>query len=59
MTESPLPTTDSTPHSATDVPRWARLLVGAVAVLATLGVFALYQHPDFLLTLADQLWACF
>ncbi len=30
---------------------------GAAAVLA--GVFALYARPDFLVTLADQLWACF
>jgi hypothetical protein len=30
-----------------------------LAIAATLGVFALYLRPDFLLTLADQLWACF
>lgn len=29
----------------------------AVAVL--LAVFALYARPDFLVTLADQVWACF
>ena len=29
----------------------------ALAVLA--GVFALYTRPEFLVTLADQLWACF
>jgi hypothetical protein len=23
------------------------------------GVFALYTRPDFLRTLADQIWACF
>ena len=32
----------------------------AVALLAVLlGVFALYLQPDFMLTLADQIWACF
>lgn len=31
----------------------------ALAVLATLGVFAMYLRPEFLLTLADQIWACF
>lgn len=36
-----------------------RLALYALAVAATLGVFALYARPDFLLTLADQLWACF
>jgi hypothetical protein len=31
----------------------------AAAVLALLAVFALYTQPDFMVTLADQLWACF
>jgi hypothetical protein len=31
----------------------------AAALAALLGVFALYAHPDFLVMLADQLWACF
>jgi hypothetical protein len=30
---------------------------GITAVL--LAVFALYTRPDFLVTLANQLWACF
>lgn len=30
---------------------------GAIVVL--LGVFSLYTRPDFLLTLANQIWACF
>ncbi|MBT2324447.1 hypothetical protein J7E62_19055 [Variovorax paradoxus] len=29
------------------------------AVLALLAVFALYTRPAFLVTLADQIWACF
>jgi hypothetical protein len=29
------------------------------AVLACLGVFMLYTRPEFLITLADQIWACF
>lgn len=32
------------------------LLAVALALLATL---ALYQRPDFLLQLADQVWSCF
>jgi len=32
--------------------------LGAVA-LALAGVFALYTRPAFLVTLADQIWACF
>jgi hypothetical protein len=31
----------------------------ALAAAALAGVFALYTRPDFLVTLADQLWACF
>lgn len=30
-----------------------------LAIAATVGVFALYTRPDFLRTLADQIWACF
>ncbi len=37
----------------------AKLITYSAAVLACLGVFALYTRPDFLVTLADQLWACF
>lgn len=31
----------------------------ALTVAASVGVLALYQHPDILVTLADQLWSCF
>lgn len=27
--------------------------------LTLLGIFTLYQEPDFLIQLADQLWSCF
>ena len=30
-----------------------------LTALALLAVFGLYTRPDFLLQLADQLWACF
>ncbi len=36
-----------------------QLLAWALALVVLLAVFALYTRPDFLLTLADQLWACF
>ena len=36
-----------------------RLIPYAVVVASTLAVFALYTRPDFLVTLADQVWACF
>jgi hypothetical protein len=36
-----------------------KLVAYSAAVLACLGVFALYTRPDFLVTLANQVWACF
>lgn len=36
-----------------------QLIAWASALVLLLAVFALYTRPDFLLTLADQLWACF
>ncbi len=35
----------------------ASWLAAALAVLR--GVFAMYVHPDFLVTLVDQIWSCF
>lgn len=36
-----------------------KLALYTLAIAASVGVFALYTRPDFLLTLADQIWACF
>ena len=36
-----------------------KIALWSLAALALLGVFALYTRPDFLVTLADQVWACF
>ncbi len=36
-----------------------RLGLYALSLAATLAVFALYTRPEFLVTLADQVWACF
>lgn len=43
----------------TPTSRWARLAALTAAVLVLLAVFALYTQPEFMLTLADQVWACF
>jgi hypothetical protein len=40
-------------------PSGQKLLFYAVAVVALLAVFALYTRPDFLVDLANQIWACF
>ncbi len=39
--------------------RAKRLIAYGAAVAALLAVFALYTHPLILVTLADQIWACF
>lgn len=51
----PTPTTP-TPLA---LPVWLRALIWAVVLAALLAVFALYTRPEFMLTLADQVWACF
>ena len=40
-------------------PRALRWLGGAVAVLLCLVVFGFYTLPEFMVMLADQMWACF
>lgn len=41
------------------VSRTRRLLAWTAAAAALAAVFALYTRPDFLVTLANQVWACF
>jgi hypothetical protein len=36
-----------------------RALTWTAITAVLLGVFAMYARPEFLVTLADQLWACF
>ena len=36
-----------------------RWLVGVLMVAVFVGVFGMYGRPDFLLQMANQLWACF
>jgi hypothetical protein len=45
--------------SASIRPRLLRAGWLAAAALALAGVFALYTRPGFLVTLVDQIWACF
>ncbi|MES2424694.1 MAG: hypothetical protein V4562_09705 [Pseudomonadota bacterium] len=34
-------------------------LAGAAGAAALLGVFWLYTRPDFMVSMANQVWACF
>lgn len=36
-----------------------RWMTFAAVLAVLLAVFALYLQPDFMLSLADQIWACF
>jgi len=40
-------------------PTSRKFLAYAAAVAALAAVFALYLQPGFMVTLADQIWACF
>lgn len=49
----------STSASSPSSPAWLRVAGWVGATLVCLAVFALYMQPEFLMTLADQLWSCF
>jgi len=36
-----------------------KLLWGAAVAVVLLGVFLMYTRPDFLMQMANQIWACF
>ncbi|MDY0106441.1 MAG: hypothetical protein RBS27_07210 [Giesbergeria sp.] len=38
---------------------WRRWLATSLALLVLMAVFLLYSQPEFMLMLADQVWACF
>jgi hypothetical protein len=40
-------------------PAWRRWAGAALVLLVLLLVFALYGNPDFMVMMADQMWACF
>jgi hypothetical protein len=40
-------------------PAMRRGLVWAAALVASAAVFSMYLRPDLIVTLANQLWACF
>jgi hypothetical protein len=40
-------------------PRARALVAYAIALTVLAGVFALYTQPQLLVTLSEQIWACF
>ena len=40
-------------------PLAVRTLAWSAALAVLLATFALYHRPEFLVSLADQLWSCF
>ncbi len=47
------------PHRLLRNPTLRQTLIGVVCVSALLAVLSMYLRPDFLLTLANQVWGCF
>ncbi|HEY0883660.1 MAG TPA: hypothetical protein VGE20_00165 [Ramlibacter sp.] len=39
--------------------RAGKLLAYAAALAVLLGVFALYTRPELMITISEQIWACF
>jgi len=39
--------------------RYRHWITAAALLAVLLAVFALYLQPEFMLSLADQVWACF
>jgi hypothetical protein len=39
--------------------RLRQALIGGACLTVLLGVLSMYLQPDFLLTLANQVWGCF
>ena len=52
-----MPTTTSTP--STRPRRWWLGAVWLLAALVLAGVFMLYTQPEFMVRMADHVWACF
>ncbi len=36
-----------------------RLVIASLAAAALAGVFVMYTRPDFMVQMANQVWACF
>ena len=45
--------------AASSAALWWHGLLWLAVLLILLAVFALYTQPDFMVMLADQVWACF
>lgn len=50
------PVASPRPSPTARVWRW---VAWGVAIAASLGVFALYARADFMVAVADMVWACF
>jgi MFS family permease len=61
--EQPLCAARPAPPDTGDTPMplklWQRISIWCAVLVLLLAVFALYLQPEFMLTLADQVWACF
>lgn len=54
-----MPSSTTSAASSKPLPTWQRALLWAAVAAVLAAVFALYLQPDFMVTLANQVWACF
>jgi hypothetical protein len=47
------------PHPCAHRASWPRRLAWLLAALALAMVFLMYSQPEFMLQMANQVWACF
>jgi hypothetical protein len=50
---------DTPPPSPATGKQWPRRLAWLAAALLLLGVFFMYTQPEFMMQMANQVWACF
>ena len=48
-----------TPTATASRGHWRRAGAGVLVALVLAGVFMLYTRPEFMLRMADHVWACF
>lgn len=46
-------------HSPKPPSHWSRRLLWPLAALVLLIVFAMYTQPEFMMQVANEVWACF
>ena len=51
--------TSTPPPSSPALRGWVKAALWALVLIVLGGVFAMYLQPDFMVDMANQVWACF